>query len=454
MPTENNMPGSCWARMLKRNSRETMSRNIQGVRGMNDLFPDTTQVWQRVESVLRETGWLYGYREIRTPLLERTDLFSQSIGGGTDIVEKEMYTFVDQGRESLSLRPEATASTVRACIQHGLLHNRQQRFWYLGPMFRRERPQKGRYRQFHQFGIEAFGWSGPDIDAEIIQVGERILRTLGVDGITLEINTLGSESSRIRYRRALTGYLLKHQGNLDEDSRSRLERNPLRILDSKNPQTRRILAEAPVLRDYLEPDERLHFTRLCTMLEDSGVRYSINDRLVRGLDYYTSTVFEWTTSELGAQAAVCAGGRYDSLVESRGGRSTPGIGFAMGLERLIELVQLGGNEGNPAHADIYVIDTTGDSVPSTRRAEALRDIGIRVISHCGGGKLANQLKRADQSGAILALITGEREAELGVVQVKPMRQNIGQIELPADQIVNWCQDYLNDFRTTEARHDR
>lgn len=425
-----------------------MRKHIQGVRGMNDLFPDTTRVWQHVESVLRETGWLYGYQEIRTPLLEKTQLFSQSIGGDTDIVEKEMYTFVDQGKESLSLRPEATASTVRACIQHGLLHNRQQRFWYLGPMFRRERPQKGRYRQFHQFGIEAFGWPGPDIDAEIIRVGERILRALGVGGITLEINSLGSESSRARYRRALTGYLVAHQADLDEDSRNRLERNPLRILDSKNPQTRRILAGAPVLRDYLEQAEKLHFAQLRTMLEDCGVHYLVNDRLVRGLDYYTGTVFEWTALELGAQAAVCAGGRYDGLVESRGGRSTPGIGFAMGLERLIELVQLHGSAENPVQADIYVIDTTGDHAPSVRRAEALRDAGMRVISHCGGGKLANQLKRADQSGAILALITGERELELGVVQAKPMRQNTGQIELPADQAVAWCRDYLENFATT------
>lgn len=428
-----------------------MQKNIQGVRGMNDLLPENARVWHSVESVLRETAWLYGYQEIRTPLLEKTSLFSQSIGDHTDIVEKEMYTFTDQGKESLSLRPEATASTVRACIQHGLLHNRQQRFWYMGPMFRRERPQKGRYRQFHQFGIEAFGWPGPDIDAEVIRAGERIWRVLGIEGITLEINTLGSEASRARYRRALSDYLLEHQDGLDEDSRNRLERNPLRILDSKNPQTRQILSQAPVLGDYLGQEEGRHFKQLCATLDDCGIRYRTNDRLVRGLDYYTSTVFEWTTTQLGAQAAVCAGGRYDTLVENRGGRSTPGVGFAMGIERLIELVQLQGGEETPTEAEIYVIDTNDVNTPSLKHAEALRDAGFRVISHCGGGKLANQLKRADQSGAILALIIGQEEKELGIVQIKPMRQNTAQMELPADQVVNWCRENIRNFAPTQRK---
>ncbi len=420
-----------------------MSDKIQAVRGMNDCLPAHVDIWHRVESILREVGWQYGYQEMRTPMLERTALFQQSIGGHTDIVEKEMYTFTDSGEESLSLRPEATASTVRACIQHGLLHNQQQRIWYMGPMFRRERPQKGRYRQFHQFGIEAFGWNGPDIDAEIIRVGQRIWKRLNVDGITLQINTLGSDSSRHAYRTALQNYFKNHLDQLDEDSIRRLDHNPLRILDSKNPGTRAIVANAPPVLAYLKPAERVHFDGLCESLERSDIDYIINSRLVRGLDYYSGTVFEWTTDQLGAQNAVCAGGRYDSLVAQRGGRPTPAMGFAMGLERLIELVNRQGKNNHRERNTIYLIDVSAtENSGSTAVAEQLRDSGHRVIGHCGGGKLKVQLKRADQSGAKIALIIGESEHKAGVVQVKHLRDNTGQHNIPMHQLVAWCRNNI------------
>ncbi len=420
-----------------------MTDRIQAVRGMNDLLPDEIDIWQHVESVLREIGWQYGYQEIRTPMLEKTALFKQSIGDQTDIVEKEMYTFTDGGKESLSLRPEATASTVRACIQHGIVHNQQQRIWYMGPMFRRERPQKGRYRQFHQFGIEAFGWAGPDIDTEVIRVGERIWKNLNVEGITLQINTLGSNKSRQAYRIALQNFLKDHLGQLDDDSIRRLENNPLRILDSKIPETQEILVNAPHILEYLEPSEKSHFDGLCESLEDSAIGYTINSKLVRGLDYYTGTVFEWDTDQLGAQSAVCAGGRYDSLVEHRGGKPTPAIGFAMGMERLIELVANQGNNENRQRNVIYLIDVTESANASSRIiAEQLRDSGHRVISHCGGGKLKSQLKRADQSAAVIALIMGQSESltehRANVVQVKYLRDNIDQQEIPIDDLVAWC----------------
>jgi histidyl-tRNA synthetase len=416
---------------------------IQAVRGMNDLLPDQIDIWHGLEMVLREVGWQYGYQEIRTPMLEKTALFKQSIGDQTDIVEKEMYTFTDSSEESLSLRPEATASTVRACIQHGLLHNQQQRFWYMGPMFRRERPQKGRYRQFHQFGVEAFGWEGPDIDAEIIRIGERIWKNLNVDGITLQINALGSESSRLAYRQALQSYLRNYSTQLDSDSIRRLENNPLRILDSKVPETIEIVANAPHVLEYLEPAERKHFDGLCESLEGSSIRYQVNSRLVRGLDYYTGTVFEWTTDQLGAQSAVCAGGRYDSLVEHRGGKPTPAIGFAMGMERLVELVAIQGKTIFRDKDSIYMIDVM-DSGPSASIAiaETLRNSGYRVINHCGGGKLKSRLKRADQSGARFAIIIGESEQERGVVQLKFLRENIEQQEISQEKLVAWFDNNL------------
>ncbi|MYB35162.1 MAG: histidine--tRNA ligase [Gammaproteobacteria bacterium] len=413
-------------------------RNIQSVRGMNDLLPDQTAVWHRVEAVLREVSEKYGYQEIRTPVVEKTALFTQSIGDQTDIVEKEMYTFVDAGEESLTLRPESTASTVRACIQHGLIHNRQIRLWYMGPMFRRERPQRGRYRQFHQFGVEALGWPGPDIDGEIIRIGERIWKELGIQGIILEINTLGSERSRTAYRQALTGFLTENTDSLDEVSLRRLHTNPLRILDSKNPQIQAILKDAPVLQDFMEANEQEHFESLCNSLAQSGISYRINPRLVRGLDYYSGTVFEWITDRLGAQSAVCAGGRYDKLITNRGGKDTPAVGFAMGLERLIELAMLQSEkvEAQPVHA--YMIDLTDSSEVTIRIAEKLRDKGLNVIEHCGEGKLGNQLKKADQSGAALALIRGQDEAESGVIQLKHLRENKPHSNVPVEEVVEQC----------------
>ncbi len=410
---------------------------------MNDLLPAQIDIWHQVEAVLREIGWRYGYQEIRTPMLEKTALFKQSIGDLTDIVEKEMYTFTDSGEESLSLRPEATASTVRACVEHGLLHNRQQRLWYMGPMFRRERPQKGRYRQFHQFGVEAFGWSGPDIDAEIIRVGERIWQQLKVQGIRLHINTLGSERSRRKYRTALSAWLSQHKDALDADSLRRLESNPLRILDSKNPTTQEIIASSPSIMDYLEDDEKRHFDALCCSLESHSIAYRIEPKLVRGLDYYTSTVFEWTTEQLGAQSAVCAGGRYDTLVENRGAKPTPAIGFAMGMERLTELVELQQNIPVEDKNAIYFIDVCEPVSPDSGiLAERLRDHGFCVISHHGGGRLKNQLKRADQSGALVAIILGDSERREKTVQIKNLRQSGSQTEVSFDQLVQWCIDNL------------
>ena len=410
---------------------------------MNDLLPEQAVVWHHVESVLREVGWQYGYQEIRTPMLEKTALFKQSIGDQTDIVEKEMYTFTDSGEDSLSLRPEATASTVRACLEHGIVHNRQQRLWYMGPMFRRERPQKGRYRQFHQFGIEAFGWSGPDIDAEIILVGERIWKLLGLSDVTLEINTLGSDQSRATYREALKEYFSDNQDQLDDDSKRRLERNPLRILDSKNPKMSSLISNAPDILEYLEPEERTHFDGLCQILDESSIGFSINPRLVRGLDYYTSTVFEWSTGRLGAQSAVCAGGRYDSLVENRGGRPTPAIGFAMGMERVIELVteEFPGDQGSVSQ--IYMMDVTEQEMsPVIVLAERLRDLGIRVTNHFGGGKLKSQLRRADQSGAPIGIIVGDQEQQSGQVQIKYLRENVPQENVAQSSLEDWARGYF------------
>lgn len=415
-----------------------MSNKIQAVKGMNDLVPDDVAIWHKVEACLREIGWQYGYQEIRTPMLEETALFKQSIGDQTDIVEKEMYTFTDSGEKSLSLRPEATASTVRACIQHGLLHNTQKRFWYMGPMFRRERPQKGRFRQFHQFGIEAFGWEGPDIDSEIIRVGDRIWKTLGLERIELNINTLGSEKSRLKYRSALKDYFSDFVTELDEDSIRRLDRNPLRILDSKAPNTIKIVENAPSILDSLEAHERAHFEDICNALDRSSIKYKVNPKLVRGLDYYTSTVFEWITDQLGSQSAVCAGGRYDSLVENRGGRDTPAIGFAMGMERLIEIAKIQSQQTTNQTNQIYLVDTNEDTGFSVSLSEKLRDHDYRVVNHCGAGKMKSQLKKADQSGAEMAFIIGEIELINKVVQIKFLREDRPQFEVSSENLVDWC----------------
>ena len=432
-----------------------MAEKLQGVRGMNDLLPEQIGVWHRVEAVLREVGWGYGYQEIRTPVLEKTELFKQSIGDHTDIVEKEMYTFIDSGDENLALRPEATASTVRACNQHGLLHNQQQRLWYLGPMFRRERPQKGRYRQFHQFGIEAFGWPGPDIDAEVIRVGARIWEQLQISGIRLQLNTLGSPKISLAYRTALQAYFQQHREHLDPDSLRRLDKNPLRILDSKVAATVEVVAEAPDILSFLDDEARKHFDGMCQSLTRCGIEFAVNPRLVRGLDYYTGTVFEWVSGDLGAQNAVCAGGRYDQLVALRGGRPTPAVGFALGLERVVELVRgqvSPDNELATAGTDIYVTsggdeagNQAGNQVSNQAGelavdvSEALRRGGFSVTTHCGGGKLKKQLKRAHLSGARIAVIAAGHDE---VVQVKHLRNESEQQEIRVEALVDWCRDNL------------
>lgn len=416
---------------------------ITAVKGMNDLLPQDSWLWQYVESALMQIALQYGYQEIRTPMLEKTQLFKQSIGDQTDIVEKEMYTFVDAGKEQITLRPEATASTVRACNQHGLLHNQQQRLWYMGPMFRRERPQRGRYRQFHQFGIEAFGFAGAHLDAEVLLLSARIWQQLGLTDIKLHINTLGSDETRLAYRDALQTYLRRYENDLDEDSQKRLQHNPLRILDSKSETTQAIVANAPRLEEYMTDAAKAHFNELCELLTQHGVDYIVNDRLVRGLDYYTSTVFEWVTDKLGAQATVCGGGRYDNLVATRGGSDTPAVGFAMGLERLIELMQISQSVQPSAVVDAYVI-AIDDAQQTTALAisEQLRDASFKVIYHGLSGKLQNQLKRADKSGANIAIIIGEAEQAQNKVQIKQLRKHVEDIELDMAQLQNW---FKNDY---------
>ncbi len=393
---------------------------------MNDCLPEVSGTWQKVEAVLRQVVASYGYQEIRTPIVESTDLFKRSIGEVTDIVEKEMYTFEDRNGDSLTLRPEGTASCVRAGNEHGLLYNQQQRLWYLGPMFRHERPQKGRYRQFHQFGVEAYGLGGPDIDLEVILLSARLWKAFGIsDHVTLQINTLGSNEARQRYREALVEFLQARADQLDEDSLRRLETNPLRVLDSKNPQVQAAITDAPSLMDYLDPESKTHFETLCNRLEHAGITFEVNPRLVRGLDYYNRTVFEWVTDSLGAQGTVCAGGRYDGLVEQLGGKATPAVGFAMGMERLVLLLTTLQPETLPdTCADVYVTALGDDAQQyAVDVAEQLREAmpDIRVMMHCGGGNLKKQLKRADKTGAQVALLLGSEEAEQQTVMVKPLR---------------------------------
>jgi len=410
---------------------------------MNDLLPGQVEQWQRVEAALREVSRRYGYREIRTPVVERTELFHRSIGEQTDIVEKEMYTFTDNNGDSLTLRPEATASCVRAGNEHGLLYNQTQRLWYLGPMFRHERPQKGRYRQFHQFGIEAIGWAGPDIEAEIIAVGERLWRSLDIEGLNLEINTLGSVTARTRYRDALQAYLSDHVDALDADSQRRLERNPLRILDSKDPETRTLLDDAPSLPDFLEDEEQVGFERLQQLLAAVDIGFSVNTRLVRGLDYYTGFVFEWTTDKLGAQSAICAGGRYDGLVEQLGGHPAPAAGFACGLERLIELLVLQEKRTLIQSPRVFLA-ALGETVQleAAQCAERLRDSGVDVQMHCGQGNLKKQLRRADNCGAELAVIVDEETEKTSAVKVKPLRGQGEQVSVSRERLVDEVQGLL------------
>ncbi len=412
-----------------------MSKIIQSVRGMNDILPERSALWRHLQAMLADTCRAYGYEEIRPPLLERTELFKRSIGEQTDIVEKEMYTFTDMNGESVTLRPEATASCVRAGIEHGLLHNRQAKLWYFGPMFRHEKPQKGRYRQFHQFGIEALGYAGADADAELQMFAARMFSALGVTSVRLQINTLGSDACRAAYRDALRDYLEGHRDALDEDSLRRLERNPLRILDSKAESTRAVLVDAPRLAEYLDDDSRAHFQRLCAYLDAVGIEYDVNEQLVRGLDYYTSTVFEWVTDKLGAQGAVCAGGRYDGLVEQLGGRPTPAAGFALGIERLLELMLLEGTEVATPGCEVYVA-ALGEAaeIAAARVAEQLRADGINVTANLGGGAFKKQLRRADASGARLAVILGDDEVAGGQVTVKDLRGDAPQARIELGQL--------------------
>jgi histidyl-tRNA synthetase len=400
---------------------------IQSIRGMNDILPDQTPLWQYIEATVGGLLARYGYQEIRFPILEQTELFKRSIGEVTDIVEKEMYTFTDRNGDSLTLRPEGTAVCVRACEQSGLLFNQSQRLWYAGPMFRHERPQKGRLRQFHQIGVEAFGMNGPDIDAEVILLTARLWRALGIGGfVTLELNSIGTTAARAEYKRALVSYLEQFREQLDEDSQRRLATNPLRILDSKDANTQKLLAGAPALADHLDEESRTHFQRLCSLLDAAGVKYRVNQRLVRGLDYYGKTVFEWTTDKLGAQGTVCAGGRYDGLVEQLGGKPTPAVGFAMGVERLCLLLEACG--AIPADIfrgpQVYVI-AAGERAEDAALilGEQLRDAlpALRLQVNCGGGSFKSQFKKADKSGATLALILGDQEVGRGEINVKWLR---------------------------------
>jgi histidyl-tRNA synthetase len=408
---------------------------------MNDLLPDAVERWQRIETAARDVLHAYGYREIRLPIVEKSELFARSIGSQTDIVEKEMYSFEDRNGENLTLRPEGTAGCVRAGIENGFLHNQIQRLWYAGPMFRHERPQKGRYRQFHQIGVEAFGIETPDLDAEIILMCARLWRTLGLEGLTLELNSLGTPAARAAYRDELTRYLSARRDQLDEDSLRRLEKNPLRILDSKNTAMREVIAGAPNLQEHLDADSRVHFERLGAYLRESGVAFTVNPRLVRGLDYYTRTVFEWTTDRLGAQSAVCAGGRYDGLVEQLGGKPAPAAGFAIGLERLAELLALQGGSPQAARPHGYLI-LLGEEAETQglRLAERLRDTGLRIECNCGGGGLKAQLKRADRSGARHALLLGEEEVRHATVTIKDLHDGAQRTVAQSELIVLLSKD--------------
>lgn len=415
-------------------------KKIQAIRGMSDLLPTDSSGWQYLEEAVRTLVGRYGYQEIRFPILESTDLFKRSIGEVTDIVEKEMYTFDDRNGESVTLRPEGTASCVRACEQHGLLYNQTQRLWYTGPMFRYERPQKGRLRQFHQLGVEAYGMAGPDIDAELILLTARLWKQLGIaDAVTLQINTLGSNEARNSYRQALVVFLSDRKDQLDEDSQRRLETNPLRILDSKDPSTQALLNGAPSFFDYIDEESKSHFDQLLGILDAAGVAYEVNPRLVRGLDYYSQTVFEWVTDRLGAQGTVCAGGRYDSLIEQLGGRANSAVGFAMGLERLMLLLQELGviPESARAKADVYIAGLGDVGTYTAKLAEQLRDQapGLTIIHHCGGGKFKAQLKKADASGADFALIVGEDEAAAEQVTLKYLREDKAQETLGLAQAI-------------------
>ncbi len=419
-----------------------MSKLLKSIRGMHDVLPDDSHRWQAFEAVIRQLMTAYGYKEIRMPLVESTELFCRSIGEVTDIVEKEMYTFEDRNGDKLSLRPEGTASCVRAGIQHGLLYNQIQRLWYNGPMFRHERPQKGRYRQFHQFGVEAYGIATPDIDAELILIGARLWKQLGLKGVRLELNTLGSNQARTEYKQVLVDYLNQHRELLDEDSIRRLQTNPLRILDSKNPAMKQLLDNAPALMDHLDDESRQQFDRLKASLEVAGIEYSINPRLVRGLDYYCKTVFEWITDELGAQGTICAGGRYDGLVEQLGGKATSAIGFALGVERILSLLEAQQTQSADT-IDIYLL-LLGPAceIKGMQLAEQIRDQrpDIKMITHCGGGSIKSQMKKADKSGAKIALILAEDELKNQQLTVKYLREKKQQTIISFNELTKFIEN--------------
>ena len=422
-----------------------MADKIQAVRGMNDVLPQQTPYWHRLESVLRRLMYSYGYSEIRMPIVEKTHLFKRAVGEVTDIVEKEMYTFDDRNGDSLSLRPEGTASCVRAGIEHGLLYNQEQRLWYMGPMFRHERPQKGRYRQFHQLGVETFGLAGADVDAELILMTARLWKTLGIhQSVHLEINSLGSNEARAEYRDALVKFLTPIKDQLDEDSQRRLTTNPLRILDSKNPQVQELVKNAPKLDEYLDEESRQHFDKLCQLLDANGIVYQVNTNLVRGLDYYNRTVFEWITDKLGAQGTICAGGRYDGLTEQLGGHATPASGFAMGIERIVALIEeLSPIEANVA--DVYVVALGDDAeVNASQLAEKIRDEipSLRVYLNCGAGNFKKQFKRADKSGASIALVLGQQEVLDNTVSIKYLRENKEQQLVAQKDVYQLLKEYL------------
>lgn len=425
-----------------------MPEPIQAIRGMNDILPPESYIWQYVENIMRKVLHGHGYQEIRFPILEKTELFKRSIGEITDIVEKEMYTFLDRNEESLTLRPEGTASCVRAGIEHGLLYNQVQRLWYSGPFFRYERPQKGRYRQFHQCTAEVFGLPGPDIDAELILMSAAIFEKLGLrSSVSLKLNSLGTHESRLEYRKHLIQYFNKNKQHLDEDSLRRLDRNPLRILDSKNPELKSLIAKAPMLIDHLDKESLTHFEKLQAYLSFAGLQFEIDPTLVRGLDYYSKTVFEWVTTELGAQGTVCAGGRYDDLVHQLGGKSTPALGCSFGMERTVLLLQ---QAKHPVKAEAVIhayIVTDGDAsfMAGLKLASYLRTKApsLHVLLHCGGGSLKNQFKKADKSGAQYAIIIGEHEMKTRSVSLKSLREDIPQQTLYQDELAEYLKLKVN-----------
>lgn len=421
-------------------------KKIQAIRGMNDILPEAISPWHFLEQILRQLASNYGYQEIRLPIVEQYPLFKRTIGEVTDIVEKEMYVFADRNGDQLALRPEGTAGCVRAAIEHGLLYNQVQKLWYMGPMFRHERPQKGRYRQFFQFGMEAFGFPGPDIDAEMIFLTARLWQSMGISNeVTLQLNSLGTPACRVRYREALVDYFSRYPSDLDTDSQQRLLTNPLRILDSKNPAMQALIADAPSMLEFMDDESKQHFDGLCCTLKSANIAFSVNPRLVRGLDYYTKTVFEWVTDRLGSQGTVCAGGRYDGLVEQLGGQPTPAFGFSLGMERLIGILEeIGLVKAEPCPHAYFILAGAGAERAGFIIAEQLRTEvpGLRLLTHCGGGSIKTQFKRADKSGALLAFILGEEELAANKMTVKYLREDLPQQQIDRNNLAEFIKSCI------------